>query len=87
MGAKCTAPTVPITIPLTMAAFIWVALNSLDHMTTLWYYGGIDSVQREWLKKDLAAQPAKMPVVTFQHVLFQAASVWRDIQNPAWVVH
>ena len=47
----------------------FVALNSLD-FDDMWYYGSIDSVQREWLKKDLAAQPATMPVVTFQHVPF-----------------
>ncbi|HBK87609.1 MAG TPA: hypothetical protein DDZ56_03100 [Cytophagales bacterium] len=52
----------------------WVALNSLDY-DDMWYYGGIDSVQREWLKKDLAAQPAKMPVVTFQHVPFFSGGI------------
>ncbi len=52
----------------------WVALNSLD-FDDMWYYGGIDSVQREWLKKDLAAQPAKMPVVTFQHVPFFSGGI------------
>lgn len=52
----------------------WVALNSLD-FDDMWYYGGIDSVQREWLKKDLAAQPAKLPVVTFQHVPFFSGGI------------
>ncbi|HWA35868.1 MAG TPA: metallophosphoesterase, partial [Cyclobacteriaceae bacterium] len=47
----------------------FVALNSLE-FEDLWYYGSIDSVQREWLKKDLAAIPPSMPVVTFQHVPF-----------------
>jgi hypothetical protein len=49
--------------------FHFVALNSLE-FEDLWYYGSIDSVQREWLKKDLAAVPASMPVITFQHVPF-----------------
>ncbi|HRI80643.1 MAG TPA: metallophosphoesterase [Cyclobacteriaceae bacterium] len=47
----------------------FVALNSLE-FEDLWYYGSIDSVQREWLKKDLAAVPPSTPVVTFQHVPF-----------------
>ncbi len=49
--------------------FHFVALNSLE-FEDLWYYGSIDSVQREWLKKDLAAIPPSMPVITFQHVPF-----------------
>ncbi len=49
--------------------FHFVALNSLE-FEDLWYYGSIDSVQREWLKKDLAAIPGSMPVITFQHVPF-----------------
>jgi predicted MPP superfamily phosphohydrolase len=47
----------------------FVALNSLE-FEDLWYYGSIDSVQREWLKRDLAAIPPTMPVITFQHVPF-----------------
>jgi hypothetical protein len=47
----------------------FVALNSLE-FEDLWYYGSIDSVQVSWLKKDLQAIPASMPVVTFQHVPF-----------------
>ncbi len=52
----------------------FVALNSLE-FDDMWYYGSIDSVQREWLKKDLAAQPATMPVVTFQHVPFLSGAL------------
>lgn len=47
----------------------FVALNALD-FEDMWYYGYIDDTQKEWLKKDLAAIPATMPVVTFQHVPF-----------------
>ena len=47
----------------------FIGLNSLE-FEDLWYYGSIDSVQLEWLKKDLATVPASMPVVTFQHVPF-----------------
>ena len=54
--------------------FHFVALNSLEY-DDMWYYGSIDSVQREWLKKDLAAVPAAMPVITFQHVPFISGMV------------
>ena len=47
----------------------FIALNSLD-FDDMWYYGSIDSVQRGWLKKDLAALPPTTPVITFQHVPF-----------------
>jgi len=47
----------------------FVALNSLE-FEDLWYYGGIDSLQLEWLKKDLAAVALTTPIVTFQHVPF-----------------
>lgn len=32
------------------------------------YYGDVDSVQMEWLKRDLAHVPAAMPIVTFNHI-------------------
>ncbi len=47
----------------------FIALNSVD-FDDQWYYGSIDSVQKEWLKKDLGAIPPATPVVTFQHVPF-----------------
>lgn len=47
----------------------FIALNSLE-FEDLWYYGRIDSVQLEWLKKDVALLSPSMPVVTFQHVPF-----------------
>ncbi|HEV8410144.1 MAG TPA: metallophosphoesterase [Gemmatimonadaceae bacterium] len=34
------------------------------------YYGGVDSLQLAWLKKDVAAIPASMPIVTFSHIPF-----------------
>lgn len=54
--------------------FHFVALNSLEY-DDMWYYGSVDSVQREWLKKDLAAVPATVPVITFQHVPFISGAV------------
>ncbi|HYC85377.1 MAG TPA: metallophosphoesterase, partial [Chryseosolibacter sp.] len=47
----------------------FVGLNSVSY-EDLWYFGEIDSVQLKWLKEDLAAVPADMPVVTFQHIPF-----------------
>lgn len=32
------------------------------------YYGGVDSLQLEWLKRDVAAVPASTPIVTFSHI-------------------
>ena len=47
----------------------FVGLNSVD-IDDLWYYGHVDSVQVEWLSRDLATLPAGMPVVTFNHIPF-----------------
>jgi hypothetical protein len=51
----------------------FVALNTVDH-DDLWYYGNVDSVQLAWLERDLAAVPADMPVVTFNHIPFFTSS-------------
>ena len=50
----------------------FVGLNSVD-IDDQWYYGHFDSVQMAWLKRDLAAIPAAMPVVTFNHIPFYTA--------------
>ena len=47
----------------------FIGLNSLE-FEDLWYYGRIDSVQLEWLKRDAALLSSSTPVVTFQHVPF-----------------
>jgi Predicted phosphohydrolases len=47
----------------------FVGLNTVD-ADDLWYYGHVDSTQAEWLSRDLAATPAAMPVVTFNHIPF-----------------
>jgi Predicted phosphohydrolases len=47
----------------------FVGLDDVDY-EDLWYYGHVDSVQFEWLKKDLASIPSSMPVVTFNHIPF-----------------
>ena len=45
----------------------FIALDDID-FEDLWYYGHVDSVQVEWLKKDLAAVPSTIPVITFAHM-------------------
>lgn len=45
----------------------FIALDDVD-FEDLWYYGHVDSVQIDWLKKDLAAIPATVPVITFAHM-------------------
>ena len=52
----------------------FIALNSLD-FEDLFYYGHIDSVQMEWLKRDVALVPLSVPIVTFQHVPFFTAGL------------
>jgi 3',5'-cyclic AMP phosphodiesterase CpdA len=47
----------------------FVGLNSVDN-DDQWYYGHVDSLQLAWLERDLAAIPANMPVVTFNHIPF-----------------
>lgn len=47
----------------------FVGLNTVD-IDDLWYYGHVDSTQVEWLTRDLAAVPANVPVVTFNHIPF-----------------
>jgi hypothetical protein len=45
----------------------FIGLNSVE-FEDLWYYGRIDSVQLEWLKKDVATVSSTTPVITFQHI-------------------
>lgn len=47
----------------------FVALNTVD-IAGQWYYGHVDSTQLAWLRQDIAAIPADMPVVTFNHIPF-----------------
>ena len=59
----------------------FVGLNTVDiHFTGEgasyegWYYGHVDSLQLRWLERDLAAIPAGMPVVTFDHIPFYSTA-------------
>ena len=45
----------------------FVGLNTISPDDSA-YYGDVDSVQMEWLKRDLAHVPAAMPIVTFNHI-------------------
>jgi hypothetical protein len=47
----------------------FVGLNTID-IDGESYYGHVDSLQQAWLARDLAAIPADMPVVTFDHIPF-----------------
>ena len=47
----------------------FVALNTVD-VAGQWYHGHVDSTQLAWLRRDIAAIPADMPVVTFNHIPF-----------------
>ena len=62
----------------------FVGLNTVD-IDDLWYYGHVDSVQVEWLRRDLAAVPAGVPIVTFNHIPFFSAGALLDglIDAPA----
>lgn len=50
----------------------FVALNSVDIDDTR-YYGHVDSLQLEWLSRDLALLAPATPVVTFNHIPFYSA--------------
>lgn len=45
----------------------FVALDGVDYQN-LYYFGHVDSLQLQWLKKDLEGLPANTPVVTFNHI-------------------
>ena len=51
----------------------FVGLDTVD-IADLWYYGHVDAAQVAWLRADLAAIPAGMPVVTFDHIPFASAA-------------
>lgn len=45
----------------------FIGLNTISPDDSA-YYGDVDAVQLEWLKRDLAHVPATTPVVTFNHI-------------------
>jgi predicted MPP superfamily phosphohydrolase len=47
----------------------FIGLNSVDYRD-LFYYGNIDSLQLEWIKRDVSGIDKTMPIVTFNHIPF-----------------
>lgn len=45
----------------------FVGLDTVDY-DDLWYHGHVDSLQLEWLRRDLTSVAPDMPVVTFNHI-------------------
>jgi hypothetical protein len=45
----------------------FIGLNTISPDDSA-YYGNVDSVQMEWLGRDLSHVPAMMPIVTFNHI-------------------
>jgi len=54
----------------------FVGLNTISPDDSA-YYGDVDSVQMEWLKRDLSHVPATMPIVTFNHI--PMISIWTTL--------
>jgi len=46
-----------------------MGLNSVDYRD-LFYYGNIDSLQLEWIKRDVSGIDNSMPIITFNHIPF-----------------
>jgi hypothetical protein len=61
----------------------FIGLNTVD-VDDMWYYGHVDSLQLAWLARDLAAIPATMPVVTFDHIPLVSAldHLWGVTSEP-----
>jgi Icc protein len=47
----------------------FMGLNSVDYHG-LWYYGHIDSLQLDWMKRDVSALDKSIPIITFNHIPF-----------------
>jgi 3',5'-cyclic AMP phosphodiesterase CpdA len=55
----------------------FIGLNSVDYHD-LWYYGHIDSLQLEWLKKEGKLIPLNKPMITFNHIPFYSGGMSLD---------
>lgn len=51
----------------------FIGLNSVDY-DDLWYFGRVDSLQMEWLRRDIGRLAPGVPVVTFNHIPFVSAA-------------
>ena len=47
----------------------FVSIDGVDFQN-LYYYGGVDSLQLDWLKNDLQYVPPETPIITFNHIPF-----------------
>jgi Icc protein len=47
----------------------FIGLNSVGYHD-LWYYGHIDSLQLDWIKRDVSTLDKSIPIVTFNHIPF-----------------
>ncbi|WP_222984168.1 metallophosphoesterase [Flagellimonas meishanensis] len=47
----------------------FVAIDGVDYQN-LYYFGGVDSLQLQWLEKDLQPLPEHTPIITFNHIPF-----------------
>jgi Icc protein len=62
----------------------FVGLNTVDVYEKS-YHGAVDSLQLEWLARDLAVIPDGMPVVTFNHIPFYSLGEQRNGYDTASV--
>jgi hypothetical protein len=67
--ALCRRYVGPEYYSFTWGGIHFLGLDSVDY-DDLWYYGHLDATQLAWVERDLAAAPASMPVVTFNHIPF-----------------
>ena len=49
----------------------FIAVDGVDYQN-LYYFGGVDSLQLQWLENDLKPLPATTPVITFNHIPFMS---------------
>lgn len=59
----------------------FISMDGVDYQN-LYYFGGIDSFQLDWLENDLKHLPMDMPIVTFNHIPFVSPGFsFQDFDN------
>lgn len=59
----------------------FVSVDAVQYQN-LYYYGGVDSLQLDWLTNDLNNVPADIPVITFNHIPFMSPGFsFQDFEN------
>ncbi len=62
-----------------MAGWHFIVLDSTQKKKNgLWYTAKLDEAQMDWLKKDLAAVPAHVPILVMSHIPILCANVFMD---------